>query len=140
MQIQFLAYNCKYCLSELQLGPSMMWFFYTCCRCSMRSFSKFLPGQPRSDISQNLCPATQCTHAAGLQHACTIQLGQPIGTEMQYACCSLQHAYTMQLGKDSEKYNFQASQAENLEKQVQVQHAQKKHIIDGPSCTIVGLK
>ena len=118
-----------------------MWFFYACCRCSMRSF---LPGQPRSDISQNLCPATQCTHAAAcsmlttclyllvylaccllankyrkvirmLQAAAWVHyvLGQPIGTEKQYACCSLQHAYTMQLGKDSEKYHFQASQAEN---------------------------
>ena len=25
----------------IQAGPSMMWFFYTCCRCSMRSISKF---------------------------------------------------------------------------------------------------
>ena len=149
----------SFCSNNVQAGPSMMWFFYACCTCSMRSFSNFLPGQPRSDISQNLCPPTQCTHAAAcsmrtiflyllvylaevlypccrLQHACTMQLGQPIGTEKQYACFSLQHAYTMQLGKDSEKYNFQASQAENLEKlrMLQVQHAQKNHIIDGPAC------
>ena len=26
---------------NIQAGPSMMWFFYACCRCSMRSFSKF---------------------------------------------------------------------------------------------------
>ena len=25
----------------VQLGPSIMWFFYACCRCSMHGFSKF---------------------------------------------------------------------------------------------------
>ena len=81
--------------------------------------------------------ATGAPACCRLQHVCTMWLGQPIGTENQYACCRLQHAYTMQLGKDSEKYHFQADQEENLEKLrvLQVQHVQKNHIIDGPSCT-----
>ena len=65
-----------------------MWFFYACCRCSMRSF---LPGQPRSDISQNLCPATQCTHAAACSMCTTFVylLANPATQCTHAAACSM---------------------------------------------------
>ena len=64
-----------------------MWFFYACCRCSMRSS---LPGQPRSDISQNLCPATQCTHAAACSMRTTfLYLANPATQCTHAAACSM---------------------------------------------------
>ena len=64
-----------------------MWFFYACCRCSMRSS---LPGQPRSDISQNLCPATQCTHAAACSmRTAFLYLANPATQCTHAAACSM---------------------------------------------------
>ena len=64
----------------------MMWFFYACV-----VFPNFLPGQPRSDISQNLCPATQCTHAAACSMRTTFLyiLDNPATQCMHAAACSM---------------------------------------------------
>ena len=61
LQLPHLCQNCHLCTKNK--------IFYTTARTVnvviFLVFPNFLPGQPRSDISQNLCPARQCTHAAG---------------------------------------------------------------------------
>ena len=41
-------------IEYLQAGPSMMWFFYACCRGSMRRFLKFPAWLAKNDLSRSI--------------------------------------------------------------------------------------